>query len=65
MLALCERCSPDTNLGPVVEPFAEREGVEEGALIVVRPWGGAEVLGAENPTILIDTATFAGTQHVI
>ena len=65
MLALCERCSPDTHLGTVVNPFAERGDVEEGALIVVRPWGGTEVLGAENPTILIDAATFAGTQHVV
>ena len=65
MLALCERCSPDTRLGTVVAPYAEREDLEEGALIVVRPWGGAEILGAENPTILIDAARFTGAPHVV
>ena len=65
MLALCERCSPDANSGAAIDPFVEREDVEEGALIVVRPWGEAEILGAENSTILIDAARFTEAQHVV
>lgn len=65
ILALCERRSPDTHLGPQEEPFTERQDAEEGALIAVRPWDGAEIPGAENPTLLIDAPTSAGTPHVI
>ncbi|TKS61852.1 MAG: hypothetical protein EWM72_00255 [Nitrospira sp.] len=65
ILALCERRSPNMDLGPQDDPFTERQDVEEGALIDVRPWEGAEVLGAENPTLVIDAASFAGTPHVL
>jgi hypothetical protein len=65
ILALCERRSPDMNLGPQDDPFTERHDVEEGVLIAVRPWDGAEVPGAETPTLLIDAVTFAGTPHDI
>ena len=65
ILALCERRSPGMDLGPQDDPFTERQDVEEGMMIVVRPWGGAEIPGAENQTFLIDATTFAGTSHVI
>jgi hypothetical protein len=63
-LALCERRSPDMELGPQAAPFPVQQDVE-GALIAVRPWNGAEMPGAENPTLLFDTTAFAGTSHVV
>lgn len=65
MLALCERCSPDRGLLPQEDPPTVRQELEGETVIAVRPWGDAEVPGAENPTLLIDAATFAGAAHVI
>lgn len=65
ILALCERRSPDTGLGSQDELFTGRQDAEVGALIAVRPWDGAEVPGTDNPTLLIDAATFARTPHVM
>jgi uncharacterized protein (DUF58 family) len=66
MLALCERRSPDAGLGVPSHMWpAEQNDVEEGALIVVRPWDGAEFFDPESPALTFDAATFAGTAHVI
>lgn len=64
-LALCERCSPDREMWPIDGPLAEREDVEEGALIVVRPWDGADVQRTASSTILIDAATITRAPYVI
>jgi uncharacterized protein (DUF58 family) len=65
MLALCERCSPDADVGSLGEPHGERHDSEEGALILVRPWDGAIVPEAEEASLLIDGAALAGTSHVV
>jgi len=65
ILALCERRFPDIDLGLPDDLSMERQDVEEGVLIAVRPWDGAKVLGAENPTLLIDAGTFAEVSHVL
>jgi len=65
MLALCERRCPEMDIGPQDDLLTERQDAEEGAVIAVRPWDGAEVPGVENPTLLIDAATFAGATHVL
>lgn len=65
ILALCERRSPDADLGTPGEPQAKGHDSEEGALIVVRPWDGAVVPGADDASLLIDGAAIGGTSHVV
>ena len=61
VLALCERRAPEGEYGLHDDGFTERSAVEEGALIVVRPWDGAPT--PEDPALLIDSAALARFSH--
>lgn len=66
MLALCERRAPHADIRPETEWFTEPQGAEDGgALIVVRPWGGAEVPIPVSPALLIDRETFLGASYAM
>ena len=66
MLALCERRAPHANIGPETEWFTEPPGTEDGgALIVVRPWRGAEVPSPASPALLVDPETFLGASYAL
>jgi uncharacterized protein (DUF58 family) len=66
MLALCERRAPhadgrsDTDW-PTEPPDTE----DRGALIVVRPWRGAEVPRPASPALLVDPETFLGASYAM
>lgn len=66
MLALCERRAPHGEMRSETDQFTESQGTEDGgALIVVRPWRGAEVPSPTVPALMVDTETFLGASHVM
>lgn len=65
ILALCERRSPGRQVESQDDPFIAQQDGEDGALIIVRSWAGAEVPETDTPLLLIDATTFAGSPHVI
>ena len=66
MLALCERRPPHAHLKSEPDRSTESQGTEDaGALIVVRPWQGAELPNSPVPALLADTETFLGVSHVL
>jgi uncharacterized protein (DUF58 family) len=66
MLALCERRAPHGEMRSETDQFTELQGTEDGgALIVVRPWRGAEVPSPTVPALMVDTETFLGASHVM
>lgn len=64
-LALCERCAPNSNAGFAETPYSKYGDADEGALMVVRAWNGADMPIAANATILFDPATFAKASHAL
>lgn len=65
VLALCERRAPDVHLPPHPDLCRESEGRDSGVLIVVRPWRGAAISGADDAAVLIDAETLVGASHVL
>jgi uncharacterized protein (DUF58 family) len=65
ILALCERRSPDTDMGSQIELFTEPEDLDHGALIIVRPWYGVAISDTDDAAIVIDAETLAGASHVL
>ena len=66
MLALCERRAPHAEMRSDTDRFMEPpDRVDSGALIVVRPWRGAEIPSAPVPALLVDTETFLGASHAL
>ncbi len=66
MLAFCERCAPHPDMKADTDLFMEPPDiVDSGALIVVRPWRGAEVPRSTVPALLVDNETFLGASHAL
>jgi len=66
MLALCERRAPHADRKSVTDRSLEPPDLDDsGALIVVRPWRGAEVPSAAVPALLVDPETFLGAAHAM
>lgn len=66
MLALCERCDQHAEMKSETDWFMEPPDTEDrGALIVVRPWRGAEVPHPASPVLLVDAETFLGASHAM
>jgi len=66
MLAFCEQREPHADIRPETEWFTEPQDTENsGALIVVRPWHGAEVPRSAGPALLIDPETFLGATYAM
>jgi uncharacterized protein (DUF58 family) len=66
MLALCERRAPYADMKSDTDRFVEPPDREDsGALIVVRPWRGADVPRAAVPALLVDSETFLGASHAM
>ena len=66
MLALCERIAPHADMTFDNDRLMEPPELEDsGALIVVRPWHGAEVPSGAVPALLVDAETFLGASHVV
>lgn len=66
MLALCERRAPHDDLLSKSDWLTESPDTEDGgALIVVRPWRGADVPSPGVPTLLVDAETFHGASHAM
>lgn len=66
ILALCERRTPDTDLGSQDALYTEgQDDAEDGALIAIRPWDGAEIQGAEGPALLIDASMLGEAPDVV
>ncbi len=64
ILALCERRAQDDALQPQTDLFTVPDD-DDGVLIVVRPWDGALIPGADDAALLIDAERFTGATHVV